>query len=165
MRNRTSGPELGVHLVGHRRALDAAEAVAAEELGLEREHEHPAHAELARGVDQHGHQPVARAVPGRLRMHGDRADLREVLPEHMERPAADDAAVAVLGDPELLYVLEERDGRLGEHAPLGDVGVDELADRGDVPGPRASDREVHPAVSLLIPRRGQWWPTRSGICE
>jgi len=44
---------------------------------------------------------------------GDRAYFGEVLPHHVHGPAADHDTV-VVGDPELLYVLVERDRSLVE---------------------------------------------------
>ena len=67
-------------------------------------------------------------------MHGDRADLAEVLPQNVQRAAPDDLA-GLLGDKELLYVLVEGDGLLREQH-LARVHVDELPDRPHVRGAR-----------------------------
>jgi hypothetical protein len=59
------------------------------------------------------------AVPGLV--DRERAHLGEVLPHHVQRAAADDGAVVVLGDAELLDVLVVGDGLLAEHDAV--VGV------------------------------------------
>ncbi len=63
-----------------------------------------------------------------LGVDGDRADLRQVLPEHVQCTAADDPPGA-LRHPELLDVLIERDRALLQQAgPDSGVRVDEAAD-------------------------------------
>jgi hypothetical protein len=67
------------------------------------------------------------------RVHRDRADLAEVLPQHVQRAAPDDLAVD-LRDEELRHGLVQRDDLLGEqHAAR--VGVHEILDRPHVRGP------------------------------
>ena len=106
------------------RALDRPEAVAREEVDLEREHEQAAQAERARGLEQplddRRADPVA--PPGGIDRDG--AQLAEVLPHHVQGAAADDRPRR-LGDPELLHVLVERDERLAEQDPGGLVARDE----------------------------------------
>jgi hypothetical protein len=75
---------------------------------------------------------VPDAAPLHPRVHGDGADLAEVLPQHVHSAAADDLAVE-LGDEELGHGLVERDHLLGEQHPSG-VGVHELLDGPDVGG-------------------------------
>ena len=112
--------------------------------GLEREHEHPPHAELAGRVEQLGDEPVADLAAAQHRVDRDRADLGQVLPQHVHRAAADDRAVArALRDPELLDVLVERDGRLGQQPPVGDVHVDQPPDAAHVGGSGPPDGYLH----------------------
>jgi len=56
---------------------------------------------------------MADALVADIGMYGDRAYFGEVLPHHVHGPAADHDTV-VVGDPELLYVLVERDRSLVE---------------------------------------------------
>ena len=65
----------------------------AEEVDLEGQAENPAEAELARGTDESGDDPVADAQPPAGGIDGDGADLGEILPEHVKRSAADDRPV------------------------------------------------------------------------
>jgi hypothetical protein len=66
------------------------------------------------------------------RVHRDRADLAQVLPQHVQRAAADDLTVQ-LRHQELRDGLVERDHFLREEHPPG-VGVHELLDGPDVGG-------------------------------
>ena len=61
-----------------------------EELDLEGQTEDTSQPELPRLLDQRGDDPMPDAQAAALGGDGDRADLGEVLPEHVERAAADD---------------------------------------------------------------------------
>src|SRR5215472_16373629 len=133
-----------VHLVRDRRPVDLVETVAREEPDREGQHENPPHPEFARAAQQRLHQPVADALSLAVRTYRDRPDLGQVLPHDMESPAPDDFAVGdVLRDPELLYVLVEGDGGLGEQPPGTDVAFHQRDDRPHVLGSRTSDRVFH----------------------
>src|SRR5215831_21337648 len=115
-----------------------------EEINREGQYEYPAHTQFARTAQQCLHQPVADAVSLAIRADRDRPDLGQVLPHDVKSPAANDLAVAnALGDPELLYILVQGDGGLGQQPPGTDVVVYQPADRSHVPGPRASDHILH----------------------
>jgi hypothetical protein len=81
--------QLGEDLGGDRLPLDRLEAVASEEVGLEGQAEQARDSELAgtldEGVEQTGAQPATEQVV----VNGESADLTEVLPEDMHRPATD----------------------------------------------------------------------------
>ena len=101
---------------------------------------------------------------------GDRAYLRDVLPEHMERAAPDDLAVE-LGDDELLQALVVGDRVLrDEDATLG-VRRDEIADRADICGSRGSQRHGHARHGTCHATRSQpgsrksTQRTREGDCS
>ena len=87
-----------------------------------------------------------------LRIDGHRANLREVLPEHVQRAAADHLAAA-LGDPELLHVLVQGDGGLLQKPGSGArVGVDQAPDRPDVRRAGTPDDDLAcPGLSLRRP--------------
>lgn len=92
---------------------------------------------------------MAQALAAQLRVHRDRANLREVLPQHVQRAAADDAPV-LLDDPELLHVLVQRDHVLGQQNPAG-IAVDQRLDPGHVIG-SCSPRVDPTHVGTLAPR-------------
>jgi ribosomal protein S12 methylthiotransferase len=73
---------------------------------------------------------VSYALTDGVRVHGKRADLGEVLPQHMQRAAAHHCAVP-LGHPEFLDVLVKRDELLGQQHRAG-VEVHQLLDPADV---------------------------------
>ena len=82
-----------------------------------------------------------RPVPSSGVGHGERADLREVLPHDVQGPAADKDAVS-LGDDELLEALVVGHRLLAhEHAALGQRR-DEGADALDVGGSRTAEDHV-----------------------
>jgi hypothetical protein len=74
--------------------------------------------------------------------------LGEVLPDHVERSAADHRLV-LDGHPELLHVLVEGDGRLPEQDPLLGVPLDEPADRRDVRRSCAPDLGAHSGAQSI----------------
>ena len=114
--------------------------MAREERRLEGQHENALDAELAAVLDQAVDDQAADASALGLAINGDGADLAEVLPEDMERAAADDLVV-VDGDPELLDVFVQRDGFLHEQ-DLAGVLVDERTDCPDITRGRAADGEL-----------------------
>ena len=70
-------------------------------------------------------------------VNGNGTDLAEVLPENVQRAAADDC-LALDGNPKFLHALVERDGLLFEqHATR--VLVDERADTTNITRGRAAD--------------------------
>ncbi len=69
-----------------------------------------------------------------------RADLAEVLPQHVQRTAPDDDAVE-LGDQELLHRLVEGDDLLGQQDPTR-IAVHKGLDRRHVGGPGPPDEHV-----------------------
>jgi hypothetical protein len=122
----------GEHVRLHGRTVDLDEPVPGEELLLEREHEQSLQTQLACAVDERADDGVPHTAPEDARVHRDGADLAEVLPEHVQRAAADHLAVE-LRYQELRHGLVERDHLLGEqHPPC--VGVHELFDLPDVGG-------------------------------
>jgi len=74
--------------------------------------------DLPRGPQQRLDQHVPDALAGQGGVDGDRADLGQVLPEHVQRAAADHLAVP-LDDPELLDILVQGDQVLGQQHPPG----------------------------------------------
>ena len=71
-----------------------------------------------------------------------RADLGEILPQHVEGAAPDDAVTGVC-DPELLDVLEEHDRGLSEQDATVDVALRERTYRRYVRGSRTTDLDAH----------------------
>ena len=121
-----------------------------EELLLEGQHEDPPQPQLAGPRQQRRDDRVPDALPDRARVDRHRADLAEVLPEHVQRAAADDLAVE-LADQELLDRLVEGDDLLGQqHAAR--VGVDQRLDRGHVGRP-CRPHVPPPTVTSVVP-----WP-------
>ena len=84
-------------------------------------------------VDERVDDRVPDPAPDHPRVHRHRADLAEVLPEHVQGAAADHLPVE-LGDQELRHRLVQRDDFLGQQHPPG-VGVHQLLDRRHVGGP------------------------------
>lgn len=135
--------KLGVDVRGHRGALDRAEPVRREELDLERQAEQPRQAQRAGPVDERLEQLMPDAAPPPLRGDGQGADLGQVLPQHVQRAAADDAAVrAGVGDQELLDGLVVPDHLLREQDAHRGVGRDEVADGVDVRGQGGADGDL-----------------------
>ena len=89
-----------------------------EEVGVEGQREQPGQAQFAGGADQPLQQERADARAAVVRMHGQRAYLTQVGPQHVQRTAADDRAAA-LGDDEVLDVLVEGDQLLREQLAAG----------------------------------------------
>src|SRR5690606_3517839 len=136
--------ELLVHVGRHRRPLDAAESERAEEVRLKGEYEDAADAELSGRVEEGRYDPAPDSLPAALRIHCDRTDLGEVFPHHVQGAAADDGAVVIpLGDPELLDVLVQRDGGLGEQPPVVGVDVNQPTDGTDVADAGPADGHLH----------------------
>src|SRR5690606_5854642 len=130
----------------HGRLLDGLEAVAAEEVHLEGQAEHPGELELARPFDERREQGVPHAPPAPRAVDGERAHLGEVGPHDVQRPAADDALARDLGDHELLDGLEVAHELLREEDAVLRVLGDEVADRRDVARQSgADDGRVHQA--------------------
>src|SRR2546430_7361405 len=119
----------GEHVRIHGSAVDLLEPVPGEELLLERQHEEALQTQIARAGDQLADDGVPHAVPDHARVHRDGADLAQVLPQHVQRAAADHLAVE-LRHQELGYGLVERDRLLGEQYAPG-VHVDKLSDPPD----------------------------------
>ncbi len=82
--------QLGVHRGLDRLPLDGREAVPREEGRLEGEAEQPSKAEVSRPLDKPFQERGAHPETERGLVDGDGADLAEVLPEHVQRPTADD---------------------------------------------------------------------------
>ncbi len=115
-----------------------------EEAEREREHEDPRDADLPGAVQQRLDQAVPDALALAALVHRHRADLGQVLPHHVQRPAAYDLVVAEpLGDPELLDVLVQGDGGLAQHPAGGDVLGDQAGDGPDVAGAGPPDDVLH----------------------
>jgi hypothetical protein len=86
------GPQqLDVHRGVDRLALDRGEPVPTEEAGLEGEAEQSRETELLGPQDETLEDAAPQPVPEERRLDREGADLTEVLPEHVQRPAADDA--------------------------------------------------------------------------
>ena len=144
------GPQqLRVDVGRDRRAEYLPEAQAAEELDRERQHEYPLHPQLARPVEQDMSDPAPDTVALAVPANRDGPDLGQVLPQHVQGPAADNEPVGLLlGHPEFLDVLVQHDGCLAEQAPGPHVRVDQAADPRDVGGTRLPDRISHGGSTL-----------------
>ena len=150
-----------------RRALDFLEPVPGEEAEREREHEDPRHAHLAGAVQQRLDQAVPDALALAALVHRHRADLGQVLPHHVQRPAAHHLVVAEpLGDPELLDVLIQGDGGLAQHPAGRDVLGDQAGDGPDVAGAGPPDDVLHRPHTLAAGagRLALAGPAESVIC-
>jgi hypothetical protein len=78
------------------------------------------------------------ALAAVLRRHGQRADLAQIRPEHVQRAAADHPVLQG-GDPEVLDVLVQRHDVLGQQLAVVGVGVDQALDGGHVGGAGTPD--------------------------
>ena len=103
------GKERVDRLVAH-----VLEAVAAEEADLERQAEQPAEPQLVSFVLERLEERVPDAVAEPRLVDGERAHLAEVLPHHVQRSGADEAAVGGLRHAELLHRAVEVDPLLSE---------------------------------------------------
>src|SRR5699024_11074034 len=103
---------------------------------------------LEQGVEQSVPDPRAALVL----VPREGAHLREVLPHHVQRTAADDLAVLVGRDQELLHGLVVRDQVLAEQHPGMGHRLDEAVDAAHVGGQRGADRDAH--TGLSSPRAG-----------
>ena len=81
-----------------------------------------------------------------------RADLAEVLPHHVQGAAADQPAVLVLGDEELLHRLVEHDEVLAEQDPALHERLEQVLDAAHVGRPRRAYRELTHPSSLAVRR-------------
>src|SRR5688572_4008788 len=90
------------------------EAVAAEEVDLEREAEQPAEPQLAGVALEHLEEPMADAVAEPGVVDGEGAHLAEVLPHHVQGARADEPTVWCLRHAELLHRTVEVDPLLAE---------------------------------------------------
>ena len=84
--------QLGVDGGLDRLAVDGLEAVPAEEAGLEGETEQPGQSEVPGALDEPVEEAGPDATPEEAGLHGQRANLPEVLPEDVYGTAADDTA-------------------------------------------------------------------------
>src|SRR5690606_36686912 len=155
---------------------DGREPVPAEEVGLEGEAEQSAEPE----VGSVALELLEQCMPDALAQPGlgdrDRADLAEVLPDHVQCPAADELAVGRLGHPELLAVFEQRHALLAQQDASLDVGVDDLEHSADVGRARVAHpegaghpislrRPPHPWASASFAGRASTAAARPGTTE
>src|SRR5262249_23267370 len=119
------------------------EPEATEEFSLKRQAEHAPDTESRSRGEQLSDEAVSDLLPPHGRVDGDRTDLSQVLPHHVQRAATNDFAVAGHRDPKLLNRLEERDRRLGQQAALDRVRVDKTPYAPDVSRGGSSDRDSH----------------------
>src|SRR5699024_2898233 len=129
--------------------------------------EHAPQTESARPLEQGVEQSVPEPRAALVLVHREGAHLREVLPHHVQRTAADDLAVLVGRDQELLHGLVIRDQVLAEQHPGMGHRLDEAVDAAHVGGQRGADRDAH--TGLSSPRAGLSGesardPTASGFC-
>jgi len=108
--------------------------VPAEEVLLEGQHEQPREAQLTRVLDQPRDDGVPHPAAQHARVHRHGADLAEIGPQHVQRPAADDLTVD-LGHEELLHGLVQGDDLLRQQYAAR-VPVDERLDHRHVSGSR-----------------------------
>ena len=134
--------DLRVHDVGH-----DLEPVPREELDLEGEAEDAAQAQLQSAVEQRIQQTVAQSRAPLGVAHRERPDLGEVLPHHVEGSAADDHALVIDGDQELLDGLVVGDQILPEQDPGVGHRLDQPIDPADVSRQRRADGEGHTGLS------------------
>src|SRR6516164_2348703 len=100
--------QLGVNLRRHWSSADFGESVAFEEGHGEGQDEYARHTELPGAAEQLVHDQVADATAPPAVVNRDGADLGEILPHNVQRPASNDRAVnGTLGYAELLDVLVE----------------------------------------------------------
>jgi hypothetical protein len=133
--------QLGVDVRRHRRPRDRVEPVPGEEVDLERQAEHPAHADVSRAGQQLLQQHATDAASLPRLVDDERAHLGEVLPHHVQGAAADHGVRRVDRDQELLDVLVVGDRLLAEQDAVVGVPGHEAGDRPDVGGPGPAERE------------------------
>ena len=127
---------------------DRREAAPREEVDLEGEAEQAREPERA-GADLEAFDDrAADAVVQPVVRDDQRADLAEVLPHHVQGAAADQPAVLVLGDEELLHRLVEHDEVLAEQDPPLHERLEQRLDAAHVRASRRTHRELTHASSL-----------------
>ncbi len=138
-------PDLGGQFV----AQLARETQPGEKLLRQRKGEKTLDPQLFGLFRQEVHQPPAQPLLLVIRGDGHGADLRHVVPEHVQAAAGDDPAVAVVVDDHRVVadVFEEVLGAAGEHQVLGGKPVHELEQVLHVRYPRLADGKV----VLLVP--------------
>ena len=108
-----------------------------EEGDLEGQAEDPLDAQVAGVLQQRLEDLPADAAADGVLVDRERAHLGEVLPEDVQRTAAQHLTVD-LGDPELLQSLVVRDGVLGHEHTRGRQRLHQVPDRADVTGAGAA---------------------------
>ena len=112
---------------------------------------HPALTLTERSVEQREDYLISDTVTLMTGCSGNRADLGQVFPHDVQRPAADDFTVCRSSNPELLNILVQGNSRLIQQATGPGVRVDQGPDRPYVRGPCPPDRIVHPGASVARP--------------
>src|SRR5439155_3628673 len=113
-----------------------------EEIGDEREREHPTESEPARLGDAREDEMPSDPATRCLGPHRERAHLSQIGREHRERAASQEPG-RVLGDYEIAEMLEQEIARTLEHPVLGRVAIDEGLHFVDVLDARRTDSDAH----------------------
>src|SRR3984957_20357287 len=143
--------QLGVHFRRDRRPADFGETVTGEEGDGEGQHENAGYAHRPSTIKQliDDEVPDARAPPALINRDG--AELRQVVPQNVQRAASDNGAVSGrLGDGELKDVFVKVHRVLLEQPPRAHVLIDQLADFWHVPRARLPHYVLHRGTSVAL---------------
>ena len=125
----------------NRRSVDFNEAVATEELDLERQHEHPLDSHGARSPQQFVQQCATDSTTSDRGINGQGANLSEVLPHHVQRTTSDDFAIN-FSNNKFLNAFVKRDCRFAQQTSIRRVGVDEVPDPRHIRRMRGPDHDL-----------------------